>query len=244
MGVADASFGEVVAESEGGVNPRIVYIEYRDLESADLIVDAIYRGGHAGHYGDDPLDKLLHCGNMGGFRILGTAKGPAYKLVALYTTFSDSDWPDQLDPLTGRFIYYGDNKDPGGELHGTPKGGNQLLRHCFEAVHVAPHRRRLVPPFFVFSKTGRGRDVHFHGLAVPGAPGLTETEDLVAIWKTRGSVRFQNYRATFTILNAPRIERPWINSLGKGQAFTASTPGAWKTWIEHGTYEPLTGSTG
>ena len=218
-------------------------IAFGDLPEADLIVDAVYRGGDAGHYGDDPLDKLLHCGNMGGFRIVGSAKGPTYRLVALYTTFGDLDWPDQLDRTTGRFIYYGDNKDPGRELHETPKGGNQLLRHCFDAMHVAPHRRRSVPPFFVFSKTGHGRDVRFHGLAAPGAPRMPETEDLVAIRKTHGTVRFQNYRATFTILNAPRIERSWIDSLGKGRPFTSSTPSTWTAWVERGTYEPVTGST-
>ena len=214
---------------------------FAELAKADLIVDAVYRGGDAGHYGDDPLDKLLHCGNMGGFRIVGSAKGPAYKLVALYTTFDDPDWPDDLDQRTRRFVYYGDNKDPGRELHETPKGGNQLLRHCFDAIHVVPHRRRSVPPFFVFSKVGRGRDVRFHGLAAPGASGLPEMEDLIAIWKTKGSERFQNYRATFTILNAPRIDRRWIDAVLVGNPLGPDAPGAWGAWVEQGRYEALGG---
>jgi len=218
-------------------------IQFAELPKADVIIDTIYRGGDAGHYGDDPIDKLLHCGNMGGFRIVGSGKGPAYKLVALYTTFDDPDWPDDLDRVTGRFTYYGDNKDPGRELHETPKGGNQLLRHCFDAIHVVPPRRRAVPPFFVFSKAGRGRDVRFHGLAAPGAPGMLETEDLVAIWKTKGSERFQNYRAAFTILNAPRIERRWIDAILAGDPFTPFAPSAWIAWVERGSYERLVASS-
>jgi hypothetical protein len=214
-------------------------IAFEELPKANLVADAVYRGGEAGHYGDDPLDKLLHCGNMGGFRIVGSAKGPAYRLVALYTTFDDADWPDSLDRGTGRFVYYGDNKDPGRELHETPKGGNQLLRHCFDAIHITPHRRRSVPPFFVFSKAGRGRDVRFHGLAVPGAPGTSETDDLVAIWKTKGSERFQNYRAIFTILSAPRIERQWIEALLAGESAQLFAPDVWVAWVESSRYEPL-----
>jgi len=216
-------------------------IPFAELSKSDLAVDAVYRGGDAGHYGDDPLDKLLHCGNMGGFRIVGSAKGPAYKLVALYTTFDDTDWPDSLDRGTGRFLYYGDNKDPGRDLHETPKGGNQLLRHCFDAIHVTPDRRRSVPPFFVFSKAGRGRDVRFHGLAVPGAPSASEADDLVAVWKTKGSERFQNYRAIFTILNAPRIERQWIDALLAAESPRLFAPDAWIAWVESGRYEALAG---
>jgi hypothetical protein len=50
---------------------------------------------------------------------------------------------------------------------------------------------------------------------VPGAQGLPATADLVAIWKTSQGERFQNYRATFTALDVPVVERAWINDLMK-----------------------------
>ena len=121
-------------------------------------------------------------------------------------------------------MYYGDNKSPGHGLHETPKGGNIVLREAFEALHVRPHRRREVPPFFVFSRTGRSRDVRFEGLAAPGASGVTESEDLVAIWKTTGAERFQNYRAVFTILDAPSISRSWVNEVVAGRGSVAGGP--------------------
>jgi hypothetical protein len=68
---------------------------------------------------------------------------------------------------------------------------------------------------------------------------MPETEDLVAIWKTKGSERFQNYRASFTILKVPRIERRWIDALLVSESGGPTTPGAWISWVEHGRYEPL-----
>ena len=35
---------------------------FNELEGADLIVDATYKGGTAGNAGDDPIHKLLGCG--------------------------------------------------------------------------------------------------------------------------------------------------------------------------------------
>jgi hypothetical protein len=176
-------------------------IAFGDLAGADLYVDAIYKGGTAGTFGDDPLSRLLPCGNRGGFRVASRPGDKRYALVVLYSTLADSDWPDQLDLDLGRFTYYGDNKHPGHELHQTHRGGNRLLRSAFEATHAAAPRRAEVPPFFVFTKGSLGRDVVFRGLAVPGAADLSPTDDLVAIWRTSGDQRFQNYRATFTLLD-------------------------------------------
>lgn len=213
-------------------------VHFDQLQSCDLVVDAVYQTGPRGSLDEEPLNRLLRCGNMGGFRIRGSAT-TRYQLVVLYTTFDDPDWPDALDRARGRFVYFGDNKTPGRELHDTPKGGNELLRRTFEAMHVAPPKRKLVPPFFVFSKAGSSRDVRFHGLAAPGAPGLPESEDLVALWKTIGSQRFQNYRAVFTILDAPRIPRAWLPELFDGTQVGPHAPDAWRTWILEGRYAPL-----
>ena len=79
---------------------------YTDLQDADLIVDAIYEGDPEGNIRNEPISKLLGCGNQGGFRKVGS---PA-KYVVLFSSLEDRDWPDGLDTTTGLFVYYGDNK--------------------------------------------------------------------------------------------------------------------------------------
>jgi hypothetical protein len=79
---------------------------FEHLPRADLIVDAEYQAqppGTGWHH--EPLHHLMPVGNQGGIR---TRK--ARRLVVLYTQWSDPDWPDQLDPETGKLTYYGDNK--------------------------------------------------------------------------------------------------------------------------------------
>src|SRR5439155_27256951 len=100
---------------------------------ADLIVDANYEGGRAGNVGDDPLGRLLPVGKQGGFRYNGSPRHVT-KLVALYTSGADPDWPDPLNRETGRFAYFGDNKTPGREMHDTQRLGNALLRRTFDWV--------------------------------------------------------------------------------------------------------------
>lgn len=207
------------------------------LDSCELVVNATYLSGD-GTLADEPLNRILKCGNLGGFRARGAAS--ARELVVLYTTLADPDWPDSIDSDNGRFVYFGDNKTPGHELHDTPRGGNTILRETFEALHRQPHERNRVPPFFVFSKTGRSRDVRFVGLAAPGASGVTETDDLIAFWKTSASGRFQNYRAIFSILDAPVISRPWLDSIIRGEgSLGKEAPDAWREWVLSGSYRVL-----
>jgi hypothetical protein len=118
---------------------------------------------------------------------------------------ADPDWPDSLDRETGVFTYYGDNKKPGQELHKTGRDGNLILQKIFNAVRSGVEGRREVPPTFIFANSGTWRDMIFLGLAVPGASDLDASEELVAIWRTAGGQRFQNYRARFTVLNAPTV---------------------------------------
>jgi hypothetical protein len=80
---------------------------------------------------------------------------PNTRLVVLYSSMNDPDWPDFLDAAQGTFIYFGDNKRPGNGLEATPRGGNRLLRYCFDRVHAS--QRSQVPPFSSLPK------------AVPGA---------------------------------------------------------------------------
>jgi hypothetical protein len=103
-------------------------VPFAELGSADLHVDRIYNGGVAGNAGDDPLSRLVPVGNQGGFRYAGSPSAGSVRLVVLYTSGEDPEWPDALDPFVGTFVYYGDNKAPGRELHDTRRG-NLILRH-------------------------------------------------------------------------------------------------------------------
>src|SRR4051812_17336014 len=111
-------------------------VRFDRLPEADLVVEAVYEGGTTGTVADDPLGRLLPCGNQGGFRYAGSKKDRALKLVVLYTSSADPDWPDALYRETGLFTYFGDNRAPGRELHETPRGGNEILRWCFARLHA------------------------------------------------------------------------------------------------------------
>ncbi|RCV86926.1 restriction endonuclease [Billgrantia montanilacus] len=217
-------------------------VPYGDLSSCTLIVDGIYESALDCQLSGERINKLLPgSGNMGEGRIAG--RGQDRNWVVLYTKEHDLDCPDTLDPSTGLFTYYGDNKRPGRELHDTQMGGNALLRHAFDRVHADQHPRVGVPPFFVFRKhpTEHGaRSVQFRGLAVPGFPGLSATEDLLGIWKSAEGQRFQNYRAHFTILDVPVVEGLWLDDLAAGGSMTEHAPHAWREWLTKGHYLPLT----
>ena len=137
------------------------------------------------------------------------------------------------------FTYFGDNKKPGRELHDTPRFGNRLLRDLFESFHAGGESRRTMAPVMVFANAGQWRDVIFKGLAVPGAPGQSPVEDLVAVWKVKSRQRFQNYRARFTILDVPVVCRAWLESVRAGTPLASSPPPAWLDCVDHGVYRPL-----
>jgi hypothetical protein len=213
-------------------------VPFSELRTSDLYVDAVYEGGRSGNAGDDPFPRLLNMSNQGGFRYRGDLRTDL-EMVALVSTFSDPDWPDSVDRESGVFTYFGDNKQPGRALHDTGRRGNALLRQVFEKAHAGADGRLQVPPIFVFARTREWRDALFLGLAVPGASDLTLAEDLVAIWRTKDGMRFQNYRARFTILDTPVVARRWIDSLISGPADIAAAPEAWRTWAETGSRHPL-----
>jgi len=211
--------------------------EWGTLASTDLVVDACYKGKRNGNAGDDPLPQLVGVSNQGGFRILGSVEEP--ELLVLTSSLSDADWPDALDAVSGIFTYFGDNKKPGQELHDTRRWGNRLLRDAFSAAHLGPESRRRVPPVLVFSNAGQWRDVVFRGLAVPGADGVSQVEDLVAVWKIRQGQRFQNYRALFTILDLQTVRRAWLKDVQAGNPFSNNCPDVWRAWVERGQLHPL-----
>jgi hypothetical protein len=147
-------------------------VPFDQLASADLTVEAVYEGGADGNVGDDPLGRLVPVGNQGGFRYAGPQKANDLRMVVLYTSGANADWPDALDRETGLFTYFGDNREPGKELHDTSRGGNAILRTCFHRLHGSPAEREKIPPFLLFHKASQagGRDVQFLGLAVPSGP--------------------------------------------------------------------------
>ncbi len=61
----------------------------------------------------------------------------------------------------------------------TKKKGNKILEMAFELLNEGVHLEDM-PPFFIFKKTGVGRDVQFLGLAAPGNPKISPDRDLVA----------------------------------------------------------------
>lgn len=214
-------------------------VDFDQLADSDLVLDRVYSGGTVGGTGDDPLSKLLPVGNQGGFRPVGSPTKDLVKLVVLHTTGTEPDWPDALDPYSGTFTYYGDNRRPGRSLEDTPKKGNLLLSRVFARAHGSAATRIGVPPFLLFDKPGTGRDVRFRGLLAPGSERLSGEEDLVAVWRTTEGTRFQNYRASFTVLDVPSVTRAWIRQLIVGQPLGNHCPSAWRAWVERGTYAPL-----
>jgi hypothetical protein len=214
-------------------------IEYERLKSADLTVDCVYKGGKSGNSSDDPIHLLLQTEIQGGFRRKGSITKEPKKLqsICLVSNLSDNDWPDLLDVFNGYFVYYGDNKKPGKELHDTGKKGNLVLKYMFDSLHLG--NRENIPPIFIFTYTGVGRDVVFRGLAVPGLDTIKETDDLVAIWKTKSNQRFQNYKATFSILDIQQISREWINDIICNRPIQANAPDVWKVWQKTGSAKRL-----
>jgi len=216
-------------------------IPFNQLSASDLTVETVYEGGTAGNVSDDPLGKLVPVGNQGGFRYAGSIRDDDLRMVVLYTSGADREWPDALDRETGLFTYFGDNREPGKQLHHTSRGGNLILRTCFHRLHGSPPERKKIPPFLVFNKASQagGRNVQFLGLAVPGAQDVQPTDDLVAIWRTAEGERFQNYRATFTILDVSTIPRAWLNDIAAGEMLGPLCPEPYREWANKGKYTPL-----
>ena len=213
-------------------------VAFDELETSDLIIDCVYKGGTAPNMSAEPFHKLIPgCENAGGFRKKLREDGSGkYAYVILYTSMEELEWPDFLDEETGIFRYYGDNREPGRELTDTKKKGNKILEQAFMMLNVGKHLDDL-PPFLIFKKTGNGRDIQFLGLAAPGNPKISPDKDLVAFWRTIKEKRFQNYEAYFTVLDTGEkaIPREWINALiyDHDNSMTYA-PDAWKKFVHKG----------
>lgn len=224
-------------------------IESEQRESWYLYVDAIYKADPSKKdMSAEVLSKLLGVKNQGGFRYLGKTECP--NLVVLFTSGEDVYWRDELDNSLGMFIYYGDNKTPGRNLHETNLHGNEILRYIFElATSNDMSLRKKLPPILVFKKSS-GRDVKFLGLAVPGIKGKPQKEWLTAVWGcNKDGDRFQNYKAYFTILNTSSgceneigygINLAWLNDIEKSNAYDSKyAPMEWRRYIRLKKYASL-----
>lgn len=214
-----------------------------------LYVDAVYKADpQKSNMSAEVLSKLLGVKNQGGFRYLGKTETP--KLVVLFSSGEDIYWRDEIDNSLGVFLYYGDNKTPGNDLHKTKLHGNEILRYVFElAASNDVTKRKNIPPIFVFKKQG-GRDVKFLGLVVPGIKGKPEKEWLTAVWGcNKEGDRFQNYKSFFTVLNTSTgseneegfgINLAWLNDIEDGKAYDSLyAPKVWKKYIQKRMYSPL-----
>lgn len=214
-------------------------IKFEDLSNSDLIIDAIYEGGTFKNTKDDPINKLIPVGNMGGFRYNG--KIDKLNFLVLYTDSSDLDWPDTINLETGIFTYYGDNRKPGKNKVETKKSGNLILENLFKSLYDKINPRSLIPPIFIFQKyptKKSSRSVMFRGLCVPGNPAYSQTEDLVSVWKSKDSKRFENYKAVFSILNCSKIKRDYINEILSGVE-QKNIPKEFQAFKERGSYNLL-----
>lgn len=213
-------------------------VSFENLSNADLIVDAIYKGGKVSGKASEVLSKLMPgCSNSGGFRkVMRKDRSGLPAFVVLYTSMQELAWPDYLDEETGIFRYYGDNRSPGRTILDTPRKGNLLLEFVFECLNSKDGSIKNIPPFFVFKKTGHGWDVQFLGLAVPGNPRISPDKDLVAFWRTLDEKRFQNYEAYFTILDTIEpIDRRWLKELiFNHEKSIEYAPKAWVRFINGG----------
>lgn len=216
-------------------------IRFDELAGSDLVVDSVCEAGPQKNVAADPISRLLPVGNQGGIRYKGSVPSP--RVVVLYTTGGVAEWPDELDEVTGILTYYGDNQHAGNLLHDTPRNGNRILKDSFARFRVGPADRVALPIFLLFESVGGGRDVRFRGLVVPGSASLNPDEELVALWRSEGGSRFQNYRAKFTVLAAPKVSRLWIDDVLAGSPQSDNAPAEWVEWVNSLHYQALEAPT-
>lgn len=221
---------------------KILRIPFTKIDTADLLVDAVYEGGTAKNLGSEVLSKVMHVGNSGGFRKCmkldengQKTKDVAY--VCIYTTGEEIEWRDEIDRTLGRFTYWGDNRKAGNPMIKTKFGGNLFLQNIFAKLAVG--QRTQIAPVFIFQKYC-GRDVVFCGLAVPGDRRMNPQDALVSVWAQNKEGRYQNYKSTFTVLDIPQIDRRWLVDLENDRGYESRyAPKAWLCWVDKNEYKPL-----
>lgn len=217
-----------------------------------LRVDRLYRNTNDWKKEKDEFNRFFRfqdgkgITNTPGFRPKSSRAADSTDILkcvfcVLVTNLGEIEWPDSLDLETGIFTYYGDNRKPGTAISDTQVGGNRLLEAVFERLHA--QKRNEVPPFLCFEvvRTTDGSFMKFLGVACPGAQNVSALDDLVGVWRVRAKHRFQNYRATFTILKDELIKRAWLQDLVDGvrPIESAHCPTGWRHWVKTGIYQAL-----
>jgi len=216
-------------------------IKYSQLDQCGLVVDTVYEAGDSGLPGDDPINRILRCGQKGGLRCRGNIEANDIDLSVLTLNLSDPYWSDSIDKKLGQLTFYGDNRRAGLSITNSSQKVNIFLTNIFKAFHTG--QRHLIPPVFIFSEMNEGLDTKFCGLAVPGASNLNDRQDFINILKTINGRKFQIYKSTFTILNIPNISRDWIRDLTEGKTpFGSNAPEVWLHWIKTRRYIPIISS--
>ena len=217
-----------------------------------LRIDSLYRITNDWKKSEDEFNKFFRFGdgkginNTSGFRPKSRSDIKSTSILdcafcVLVTNYGEREWPDELNPETGQFTYYGDNREPGAAIDSTQVGGNRFLQKIFESLHS--QSRTLIHPVLCFEsvKILNKSYMKFLGIAVPGAQGLSATDDLVAVWKIREGQRFQNYRSIFTILKEELVQKEWLEDLIRGVPSQESIycPKTWSFFVKTGIYKAL-----
>ena len=127
--------------------------------------------------------------------------------------------------------------NPDGSAPECPRSVGGALVSASRVRHLyTDGTRARVPPFLLFTNTGTWRDVRFRGLLAPAAASSSPDDDLQAIWRTKNGLRFQNYRARFTVLDVPTVSRAWILA---GNVTGPSCPRPWRAWVDGRAYQAL-----
>lgn len=212
-------------------------IKFEELKETDLIVNAIYEGGNNGNMSDEVLSKLMGCRNSAGFRIKGTLEKSKLQYVTLYSTGNHSDWKNIFNRKNSEFIYYGDQDKINRDIHDTPTKGNEVLKRTFK--NLKEDARFNIAPFFIFEKEEK-RNVRFIGLAVPGSKNRSIEDCLEVVTLNKPEGQINNYKAIFTVLDVPKINRKWLKDLEDDNGLTSQyVPLKWKLWVEKGQYNTL-----
>lgn len=157
----------------------------------------------------------------------------------IYTTYEEDDWPDDMDYSSGIFTYYGDNKEPGAAINDKKRVGNLFLEYLFKQLNNK--LRQKIQPILCFEKViikNQGSFMRFLGLGAPGGEALSSEDELLPEWRSKNNKKFENYRAKFTILDEPVIQRSWLVDMVNGVPSYNSQhcPPLWKKWVETGQY--------
>lgn len=214
-------------------------VEFNDLSNSNLIVNEIYKGGKASGKGSEVLHKLFPgISNSGGFRIKQGENPKRDYFCILYADNKHKEWINVFESSTGKFTYYGDNKDVNIPIENVSKKGISLLKRVND--HFKKENRKSIPPIFVFVKGKVGWDIRFIGIAVPGFIEDQPTKFLEEVSYDEGEGQVANYKSIYTILDVRVISREWINDVMEGRAYESKhVPLNWKIWVDKGIYIPL-----